>query len=71
MSSNTYIDILNCRILIQWSKMRVGDSVFVPTLSWRRYVGAIKRQAEEHGYLVECRKAEKDGMIGLRVWRIW
>lgn len=54
------------KILVPWSEMRVGDSVFIPTWNTEKLYEQLKRVVPFR-YRAESRI--EDGYRGVRIWR--
>jgi len=71
MTVRTLLDLCpdGLRIVVPWKKLYPGMSVFVPCIDAR----ACQLQAEEIARRLEirvaCRRAFKDHILGLRIWR--
>lgn len=50
--------------------MNVGESFFIPTLEPARLIYAIDLGAKRAGLRVQYFITEKDGIMGVRTWRI-
>lgn len=50
--------------------MKVGESFFIPTLQPARLIYAIDSGAKRAGLRVQYFITEKDGIMGVRTWRI-
>tara|TARA_R100001079_G_C4401390_1_gene131571 strand:- start:365 stop:565 length:201 start_codon:yes stop_codon:yes gene_type:complete len=53
---------------LEW--MEVGESFFIPTLKASSMIYAIDSGAKRAGVKVKIFQTIKDGVMGVRVWRI-
>lgn len=56
--------------LFPFEGMKVGDSFFIPTLKTADLIYAISTRAKRVGFRVKSFVATKDGVMGVRTWRI-
>jgi hypothetical protein len=64
------LKILNQTILIPWTKLDPGMSVFVPCLDRKQHIDTLLQEANRVGYKVVCKQVIEKGKYGLRLWRI-
>jgi hypothetical protein len=50
--------------------MEIGDSIFIPSKTSLGFSGYVASAGKQTGFKFSTRKAIKDGVTGLRVWRI-
>jgi hypothetical protein len=50
--------------------MRPGDSFFVPTLNPKADMRSIYAAAKRFGAVVTCKEAIKEGVLGVRTWKL-
>jgi hypothetical protein len=68
----TNVQVLGLPVVIDWAKLQIGASFFVPiplamTQHPRKQLQAV---AAQHGYDVLVEEVVEKGLTGLRVWRI-
>ena len=63
------IDPDGVRIIIQWDRMPVGASVFIPCVNTDNAVKQVKKICERKGFRVDCRVRIEGKKLGIRVWR--
>lgn len=56
-------------IIVEWDRMAVGTSIFVPCINTTKAVQDIKRITAERGWDIELRVCFEKGLQGVRVWR--
>lgn len=56
--------------LLPFDDLNVGDSFFVPTLKPAQLIYVMNVRSKAAGVKVRCRATSKDGLMGIRVWRI-
>jgi len=56
--------------LFPFHAMEIGDSFFIPTMKPSYYCYVIDTTAKKMGYRVKVYVASKNGMLGVRAWRI-
>lgn len=56
--------------LFPFDGMEVGDSFFIPTLKSSEVVYSAVESAKKHKLRVKAFAAMKDGIMGVRVWRV-
>jgi hypothetical protein len=64
------LKILNQTILIPWTKLEPGMSVFIPCLDRKRHMKTLTQEATRIGYRVVCKQVIENGKFGLRLWRV-
>jgi len=57
------------KIIIQWDKMVVGASVFVPCIDTEKAKQQLEKVAELKSWQVEMRVRIENEMFGVRIWR--
>jgi hypothetical protein len=57
------------KVIIQWDKMVVGASVFIPCIDTEKAKEQLAKVAELKSWQVEIRVRIEDGMFGVRIWR--
>ena len=57
------------KIIVQWDKMVVGASVFVPCIDTEKAKQQLEKVAELKSWQVEMRVRIEDEMFGVRIWR--
>jgi hypothetical protein len=55
---------------LPFGDMKIGDSFWFPTLQLDKNIYMMDVVSKEVGIKVKCYPAIKDGILGLRVWRI-
>ena len=58
------------RVVVDWDKMVINASIFVPCINTEEAQSQIKRITAEKDWRVEARVTIEDAKLGLRVWRI-
>ena len=58
------------KVIVDWDKMVVGASVFVPCVDTDKAKQQIKKIAEVKEWAVEVRVRIENDMFGVRIWRI-
>lgn len=58
------------KIIVDWSSMVVGASVFVPCVDTDKAKKQVSKIAEMKGWTIEVRVRIENGMFGVRIWRI-
>jgi hypothetical protein len=56
--------------LFPYHVMRVGDSFFIPTMKPAYFCYVIDTTAKKAGIKIKAYVASKDGMLGVRAWRV-
>ena len=56
--------------LLPFEMMQVGDSFFIPTLKSSEIIYSATESAKKHNLRVKAYSAIKDGIMGVRVWRV-
>lgn len=56
--------------LLPFDAMSVGDSFFIPTLQPAQMIYVIDTRAKVAGVKVKTFATAKDGLLGVRVWRV-
>ena len=56
--------------LFPFDGMEVGDSFFIPTLKSAETIYSATESAKKHNLRVKAYSAMKDGIMGVRVWRV-
>ena len=57
------------RVVVNWEKMVVNASIFIPCVNTEEALSQIKRITVEKGWGVETKILVEDEKLGLRVWR--
>lgn len=57
------------RVVVNWEKMVVNASIFIPCVNTEDALSQIKRITAEKGWSVETKILVEDEKLGLRVWR--
>ena len=57
------------RVVVNWEKMVVNASIFIPCVNTEEALSQIRRITEEKGWSVETKILIEDEKLGLRVWR--
>ena len=57
------------RVVVNWDKMQVNASVFIPCVNVDKAKKQAKNVAELKGWKVVTRVVVEDNKLGLRVWR--
>jgi len=57
------------KIIIQWDKMVVGASVFVPCIDTEKAKQQLEKVAELKSWQVAMRVRIESEMFGVRIWR--
>ena len=57
------------RVVINWEKMVVNASIFIPCINIEEALSQIKLITAEKGWGVETKILIEDEKLGLRVWR--
>ena len=58
------------RIVIQWDKLEVGASMFIPCLNTTKAKAQLNKIAEEKGMTLQLTPRIEEGQWGVRVWRV-
>jgi hypothetical protein len=58
------------RILIDWGKIKVGMSIFVPCVNTVELIAQVQEIADKRLWYMECRPRIENGKWGVRFWRI-
>lgn len=56
--------------LFPFEGLEVGDSFFIPTLQPPQLICIINDRAKDRAIKIQAFAAEKEGHLGVRVWRI-
>jgi hypothetical protein len=56
--------------LFPFDGMEVGDSFFIPTLKSSEAIYSAVEASKKHNLRVKAFAAMKDGIMGIRVWRV-
>ena len=56
--------------LFPFDGMEVGDSFFIPTLKSSEVIYSAVEASKKHKLRVKAFAAMKDGIMGVRVWRV-
>jgi hypothetical protein len=56
--------------IFPFDAMEVGESFFIPTLTPAILIYAIEAGAKRAGVRVKCFTVQKDGILGIRTWRV-
>jgi len=51
-------------------RMRLGDSIFIPTLKHREVRRLVFGAVRRYNYTLRARPATLNGYVGIRVWRV-
>ena len=62
--------IMNLPVKIEWNKLTVNGSFFIPCLDTKPVEEFIKREGARHRYNVVCKQVVEKGRYGLRCWRV-
>jgi|TARA_R110000751_G_scaffold144452_1_gene248017 hypothetical protein len=57
------------KVVIQWGKMVVGASAFIPCVDTETARNQLKRVAKDKQYEILTRIRIENGLWGLRIWR--
>ena len=57
------------KIIVQWDKMVVGASVFIPCIDTEKAKQQLEKVAELKSWQVAMRVRIEDEMFGVRIWR--
>ena len=57
-------------VLIEWHKMVLGSSFFIPSLQTEQLEEQILEAGNQRRIKLRCKETVENGIIGLRVWRI-
>ena len=57
------------KIIVQWDKMVVGASVFIPCIDTEKAKQQLEKVAELKSWQVEMRVRIENEMFGVRIWR--
>jgi len=57
------------KIIVQWDKMVVGASVFVPCIDTEKAKQQLEKVAELKSWQVATRVRIESGIFGVRMWR--
>ena len=58
------------KFVINWDKMAVTASVFIPCVNTEEAKRQVKRITAEKDWQVDMKVVIEDNILGLRVWRI-
>ena len=58
------------KVIVEWDKMVVGASVFVPCVDTDKAKQQVSKIAEDKGWTIETRVRIENNMFGVRIWRI-
>lgn len=50
--------------------MGVGDSFFIPTMKSAEIIYSVMEAAKDYGIRIKAYSMMKDGIMGVRVWRV-
>jgi len=50
--------------------MEIGDSFFIPTMRSAEIIYSVTEAAKSHGIRTKAFTMMKDGIMGVRVWRL-
>jgi len=64
------LEILKLIVLIPWTKLEPGMSVFIPCLDRSKHKQTLLLEAQRIGFRVVCKHVVENGIIGLRMWRV-
>jgi hypothetical protein len=62
--------IMNLPVKIEWNKLDVNGSFFIPCLDAKPVEEFIKREGARRRFNVVCKQVVEKGRYGLRCWRI-
>ena len=62
--------IWNLPLVVEWSKLTPGASIFIPCIDRRRVERYIYKEAARVKVPVVCKGVIRNGAYGLRIWRI-
>lgn len=57
------------KVIVQWDKMVVGASVFIPCIDTEKAKQQLEKIAELKSWQVAIRVRIENKMFGLRIWR--
>ena len=58
------------KVIVDWDKMVVGASVFVPCVDTDKAKAQANKVAEIKGWTFEMRVRVENDMFGVRIWRV-
>ena len=58
------------RVEVNWDKMVVNASVFIPCINTQKATQQIKKIAKQKDWEIEVRIRIEDTKLGIRLWRI-
>jgi hypothetical protein len=58
------------RMVVDWDRMRTGDSVFVPCLNVSKAASQVRAVFERRGWKSRLQLRTEHNILGLRIWRI-
>ena len=58
------------KVIVEWDKMVVGASVFVPCVDTDKAKQQVSKIAGDKGWTIETRVRIENNMFGVRIWRI-
>lgn len=70
MNSSTSPRLTDPEWYLPFEAMYVGDSFFIPTLQPKEMLYVIDTRAKVAKVKVKCYVTTKDGLLGVRCWRI-
>lgn len=57
-------------IVVEWSKLQIGNSVFIPAINQIQLKQEVKKISERKGYTLKGFSRIEAGKYGMRFWRI-
>jgi hypothetical protein len=57
-------------IKVNWKKLKVGESVFIPCINTQSAKGQVQGITRKMGFVMRYRVRIENGYYGLRCWRI-
>jgi len=64
------IDPDGIKVIINWGKMVIGASVFVPCINTQKAVSQCRAIATRKKWKLQSVVIIQDGKLGIRVWRV-
>lgn len=66
------LNVLGAEYFIEWERLKVGASFFLPTTATAKQVSVALRPAAEHlNFQLVTRQRREFGVFGVRVWRTY
>jgi hypothetical protein len=56
-------------VVIEWHKMRLGTSFFIPALDTEPLIEQVVSAGKQRGVKLVCKEVVENGKIGIRFWR--